>query len=201
MKAMKLQSMVLPLVAAFLLCATPSKGRMVLPETLDDMSRADLIIRVQCEEKRKGTFTHPETKEDFPVWLYTFRTGEVLKGSAGATFKLQQWAIPSGEESGKRQYVPFSGTTSFDVGKEYLLFLSVPSLGFRTVLGFDQGKFNVTEDAQGKSMVVNPYNNRGLLKGVSPKGLSKSQQETLKIPAGPISYDELAPLIRRSVEK
>ncbi|MBI5300048.1 MAG: hypothetical protein HY877_07145 [Deltaproteobacteria bacterium] len=202
MKLMKSPWMFLPLTLLLLLFTPVSQSMMVLPVNLDDLSKqADIAFRGVCIEKTKSAFTHPDTKEAIPIWTYTFRVEEVVKGSVDQSFYLKQWAPLSAEEPLKGNYGPFLATTTFDVGKEYLLFLSAPSpFGFRTVLGYDQGKFSVTKNAQGKSVVVNPYNNRGLMQGIPAKGLSKSQKELLKAPSGPIPYDEFVPLVKKAVE-
>lgn len=193
------------IVTAFwaLLVSFPVFSMVLLPTSLEDLAkRADLVFDGVCESKRDGVVMHPNTKKEIPVTIYTFRIKELIKGEVGSTIEIKQWNIP---RNAARSYgLFFAEASHFTVGQEYLLFWG-PSYtkypGMRSILSSNQGQFNVLYDSKGVAKVVNPYGNRGLFKGVAVKSVSKSEQNVLQAPPGPVPYDDFTSLIKKMVKE
>lgn len=182
----------------------PLLAMVILPASLAQLTdRADLVFQGVCESKKEDVVYNPQSKKEIPVMVYTFRVKDVLKGNVGSFIEVKQWNFSSRSEALGYGLAPID-QNRFDVGQEYLLFMGSPSPqydGFRWVVGSDQGKFNVIRDSKGVSKVVNPYGNRGLFKGVSVKSASKSEQNVLQSPPGPVPYDDFTSLVKKMVKE
>jgi len=187
-----------------LILSLPLSAMVVLPASLQQLAnRADLVFQGICESKREDVFYNPQSKKEIPIVVYTFRVNDVIKGNVGSFVEVKQWNFSSRREALDYGLAPID-QSRFDAGREYFLFLGPLSPkfdGFRWVVGNDQGKFNVVRDSKGVSKVVNPYGNRGLFKGVSVKSVSKSEQNVLQAPPGPVPVDDFTSLVKKMVKE
>lgn len=190
------------LIALFVLIPFSLPAVMVLPTDFKSLvsGQAHLVFKGICEREGKETIFYPKTKKQIPVFVYTFKVEEVIKGDAGSTVEFKQWGVRSVNEAYQLGLGPVQ-TAKFKEGETYLLFLGpASSLGFRHVVGgAGQGVFKVLKDAEGNESVVNFSNNRGLFKGISKKALSKSERSVVQAPSGPVSYKVFTSLVKKEL--
>lgn len=160
-----------------------------LPVNMSDLATADVIFTGTC------TGITPQIKEGqngsrMPVTALTFSVSDVIKGNggivSGSTFEFTMFGVTY--ENAKRLGVmQLANTPAYEVGKKYTLFLTPQSsLGLRSTIGIGQGKFSVSETADGKKQAVNEFNNKGLFMNMPPSRSTTKALEAAGIaPAGP----------------
>ena len=183
---------VLFLLVSFFL-PLPLQAIVIIPASLQQIAhQADIVANLSFVERYKEKIINPETKQEVPVWVNVFKTLDVLKGDVPATFEFQQLAISSRREAFQYGLMGLYDPTTFEAGKEYILCLSAPNrLGLRSIVGYNQGKFDVVQNGQGK-MVFNP--------GLPQKSLGKSERTAVQAPPGPIPYDDFASILRKALK-
>lgn len=195
-------------IAGVLFCA-PAHSTQVLPINISDMARADLVFTGKCTGVDPHLMQVAGQQGTLPVTTYTFSVPEdgVIKGDVTKTFKFTQAGM-SREDSRRLGVMYIIGTPAYEVGKEYILFLSnETSLGLRTTVGFGQGKFSVIADKDGKKQVVNEAGNKGLFVNVPTtkamtKALSAGRSSTEAGGVqGPIDYDAFVQMVRELTPK
>lgn len=143
------------LLIFLLLFSLPLPATQISPLPLKEISRrSDLIFRGRCEKKVSESATHPQSGKEIPVTAYFFSTQEVVKGEAGSKIEVRQLAVRSTREAYSLGIYGPAGGVSFEVGKEYLLFLGgASSLGVRPVIGGSGGKYPITKNREGREVV------------------------------------------------
>lgn len=133
-----------------------AQATMIIPMNLKEISQgAELVFRGRCEEKKKTTLHHPETAKEIPANTYIFKTEEVLKGDVGSQIEFSFLGFKTRQEAIQAGFFGPLQTESFEVGKEYLLFLGkVSSWGVRPLMGGNSGQYPIQKDAQGKQTVT-----------------------------------------------
>ncbi len=167
----------------------------VLHMNLQDLSlRADKIFRGTVLSVAQGTVT--AGGGEIPTVTYRVRVNEALKG----TFETVKEDIrivdvqmvgrlkePPPVESTLKAFPILPELPQLKVGKEYLLLTTTPSvIGLSTTVGLGQGCFKVFS-LNKTELAVNEFNNAGLFKDMDVTGFP---------PRGPVSYTQLAELIR-----
>ncbi len=183
-------------ICAVALHAAPLSATQTLQVNLSDLNQAQLVFTGTC------TARDAHIKNGMLETTYTFKVPAegVVKGNVPETFQFTQWG--GSIEDAKRLGVPApSGIVSYEIGKEYTLFLTGESkLGFRSPVGLGQGKFNVVQGPDGKKQVVNDFNNKSLFvglpasksmtKALSTGGIQGGQQ------GGPIDLENFQKMIK-----
>lgn len=113
------------------------------------------------------------------------------------TFRQFGTQTPAEAENGRIFLGLVAGMPRYSVGERVVLFLGAESPnGFRTTLGLDQGKFNLTA-----GNAVNGRQNVGLFQNLPPMPgqHTMSENSMLATAAGPISAPTFLGLVRRAV--
>ena len=132
-------------VLAAFLCAlvymAPSHATSVVPLYLEEMiDTSSVAFEATCT----GNRTEVDAETGFVVTKTTFAVHDVLKGSVGTIHVIKQIGGSLPDE--KLQY-RIEGIPTFDVGKDYVVFLAgVSAAGFSSPIGLQQGKFSVRVD-------------------------------------------------------
>lgn len=187
----------------FLLClglllviSTPAqaqRGARVLHRNLAQLVEdADTIVRGRVLSINAEP--HPQLT-NLDTIVVKLSVGEVLKGTAAGEFTFRQFVFDIRDRQRR---------LSYKLGEEVLLMMLKPSrYGLSSPAGLEQGRFRMQQDAQGNVVVVNGWNNMGLLRGVkaSVPGLEAqltvpTRQVLLEHKVGPILYDDLKDMIR-----
>lgn len=140
---------------------------------------------------------HPQYTNMMTV-VVTLEVIEVLKGHLSALFSFRQYVLDERDAQEKLKY---------KVGEEVFLMLTGESAaGLSSPAGMDQGRFRIQMDAQGNRMLVNGYQNMGLLRNIdkiAPKFSSQlspaARQIVQQHTRGPIAYTELKIMIETLV--
>ena len=134
-------------ISCALLVAAPAHATSVLPLYLDE-------VVDQSTTAFQGTVTDTHSARDpashAVVTYTTFTVSDVLKGSVPAMYTIKQigGAVP-----GEKVEFRVPGVPKFAVGREYIVFMAgVSSLGFSSPIGLGQGRYSVTQDANGKQV-------------------------------------------------
>ena len=129
--------------ALFLLLA----GASATAVTLQQLSSDDLISQSTAIVRCRVTAAYTAEQGGEVFTHYRLRVAETWKGAA-----ITDIAFPGGVVHGSRQSVV--GIPRLQEGQEYVLYLwTNPRSGLTFVTGFQQGIFQVTQDASGQSMV------------------------------------------------
>jgi hypothetical protein len=108
--------------------------------SVDEMAaKSTAIVRgrvVSSQASRQGAliYTH-----------YVVQVSERWKGAGGGEIDV---AVPGGSLAGQNQ--TFSGAPKLAIGSEYVLFLWTGSNGLTQVIGFSQGVFAISRNANGE---------------------------------------------------
>ncbi len=138
------------LLAAILLgfaIILPARAATVLPLYLDEIiDRSAVAFEGVCLENR----TEREATSGMVVTYTTFEVRDVLKGGVGATHVIKQFGGTLVAE-GLNYHV--AGIPRFTVGDSYVVFLAgVSSAGFSSPVGLAQGRFSITQGANGREV-------------------------------------------------
>lgn len=170
-------------VAAFtvlLVMTSAASAAIVLQMGLSDLvNNADRIYRGTVVSKEPGMVSRGG--HQLPVVNYEIRVDDALKGDFASdkeanvvTLTMLGNLKASGREvNGQQHLVNLDVNPELAVGSDYVLFTTAPSrLGLSTTVGLGQGLFRVVNNASGRAMAVNGFNNQSLFDG-------------------PVSYEEL----------
>src|SRR5260370_16045551 len=132
-----------PLVLAALLA--PIQGSTLLQLTLDDMiGKSTMIVRGKVQQQTYADF------QGHMIWThYTLQVSETFKGSPVRQLDI---VVPGGNSKGIQQ--TYSGTPTFSINQDYVMFLWTSKSGLTQVIGLSQGLFAVVPDSAGNSMVI-----------------------------------------------
>jgi hypothetical protein len=135
-------------LASFLtaiILASPARATLVKAVTFDDkVEHADAILLGRCTETRTAW-------DDQHRWILTYATFQVEQSVKGAPVREITVVTPGGSIGGLHQ--SSVGITPFDKGDERVLFVRNTRVG-PTVLYFDQGTYDVSNDARGQRVVT-----------------------------------------------
>jgi len=179
---------------------SPARGLMIMPVNLEYMAEHSdriflgRVVSVADQFDSDGRWCQ----------LITFEILEPYKGELGKTLTIKQVnpnPIPQADGS-VLTTSSFQGVPQYKAGEEVLVLLSPDSaIGFTTSVGFMQGTFRVTTDADGNKQLINGLQNIGLLKDMqatpahSALGLSTSTFQGLQTKPGTLTLDQMRQLL------
>jgi hypothetical protein len=142
------------LSCVLLFCAAAS---VVSAVTLRQMSMGEMTASATAIVRARVTGSSASRIGPTIYTHYKLQATETWKGAAPAEVLL-----PGGTFSGLRQSFP--GVPQLSPGSEYVLFLwTSSSTGITHVIGFSQGIFNVTEQADGSMQASRPATGETML--------------------------------------
>jgi hypothetical protein len=178
------------------LAAAPGFATTMAPQNLAALAKAsqDIVVGnvAKITEGRQGNLPYLEVEVN---------VSEAIQGTSGRTLKFRQFGVQSKQmvENGRRFVGEIPSMPQFMVGESVILFLGKPSsLGFRTTIGLQQGKFTVTG-----GNAANAFQNNGLFKNV-PTGtatLNDKQQAMLATHQGGASARTFIDFVRQGVQQ
>lgn len=125
--------------------ASPARASLVKAVTFDQkVEHADAILLGRCTETQT-------TWDAEHRWILTYAKFQVEQSVKGAPVREVTVVTPGGSIDGLHQ--SSVGITPFDKGDERVIFLKNTTLG-PTVLYFDQGTYDVANDARGERVVT-----------------------------------------------
>jgi hypothetical protein len=165
---------------------------MVRPVNLAYLSqRADVIVQgrvMEVRHERLPGYSH------IPTVVVTLEVDAALRGPSGKTYTFREVFVGLRSREGKQGY---------QVGQQLFLFLPSPSqYGLSSPVGMGQGRFHISRNFGGGSMVINEQGNAGLFKNVEQDAskagmrLTKGQLRLAAVQGGPVSLDEFASLVK-----
>jgi len=178
------------------LAASPGFATSMEPQNLAALAKSaqDIVVGdvTRISEGRQGNLPYLEVEVN---------VSEAIQGTPGRTLKFRQFGMQSKQpvESGRRFVGQLPSMPQFSVGENVILFLGRPSsLGFRTTIGLQQGKFTVLS-----GNAVNAFQNNGLFKNVPTGGaaLSEKQQAMLATHQGGVHARTFIDFVRQGVQK
>ena len=154
--------------------------------------RADIVVTGRVLEARYES--HPNYPH-VPTLRVTLEVERMLRGPEVKRLVFREWLPPASFASAKRAYV---------VGQDLLLFLPLPSaFGLSSPIGYEQGRFHIVRDRQGRRMVVNEFGNAGLMKGVAEEAakggllLDARDRRIAALQGGPILLEDFISFLER----
>lgn len=155
-----LRSVLLPLLLGILIPGA-ARATTVRPLNIEELTeKAGRIVSGQVVAIDVST----DPALDLPVARVTLAVQRTLKGSGGSTLAFRMLAPSEAATT-----LGVRGLPSFDVGEEVVLFLYPESrTGLTSPVGLTQGKFVKVTDKQGRTLAVNGFANRSLLRNLSP---------------------------------
>lgn len=130
---------------AAMVVAASAQATLVKAVNFDDkVGAADAIVLGRCTDTRT-------TWDDQHRWILTYATFQVEQSVKGAPVREVTVVTPGGSIGDLHQ--SSVGITPFDKGDERVLFVKNTRLG-PTVLYFDQGTYDVSNDARGQRVVT-----------------------------------------------
>jgi hypothetical protein len=186
---------------ALVMAVKPAPADQVLPQNIAQLAAAKVAFLGKCVEAKPSVMNNEKIHGLF-VTTYKFEVKPegVIKGDVGKTFTFTQFG--GTREAARRNKAPYvAGLPTYEVGKEYTLFLTASPIGLMAPVGLGYGTFDMKAGAGGKLMAVNRYNNRGLFKDqakgvVVSKALSASGAAVPASKGGPISFDTLKAVVK-----
>ncbi len=118
----------------------------------DALADADIAFSGICLSKSVYALKKRVFGQSVSVFQYTFQVAnkDVLKGQVTDTFSFLQ----AGSSKGSAQMLTVPGMPDYEIGTQYLLFLSSESrLGLRAPMGVFQGQFKVISDDTGHRFI------------------------------------------------
>ena len=200
MKRLFVGIMSLLVVASAAALPRVSSALTMVPLNLANLMDAELVFRGTCTAADAHFMKLPGSNMQSPVTTYTFpvQPDGKLKGDVPDTVTFTQYGV-SPADAKKLGTASIQGIPYYDVGKEYVLFLTRGDSGLAATKGLGQGRFTVTLTPEGKAQVVNDYGNKNLFNGVpASSSLSKALSTTGVAPGtkGPIDYDAFVKLLQ-----
>jgi hypothetical protein len=178
------------------LAVTPGFATSMASQNLAALAKSakDIVVGdvVRITEGRQGNLPYQEVEVS---------VSEAIQGAPGRTLKFRQFGTQAKQpaESGRRFIGQIPSMPQFTVGESVILFLGRPSsLGFRTTVGLQQGKFTVLS-----GNAANAFQNNGLFKNVPTGGatLSEKQQAMLATRQGGVHAGTFIDFVRQGVQK
>lgn len=178
------------------LAVTPGFATSMAPQNLAALAKSaqDIVVGeiARITEGRQGNLPYLEVEVNI---------SEAIQGTPGRTLTFRQFGMQSkqSEENGRRFIGQIPSMPQFTVGESVILFLGRPSsLGFRTTVGLQQGKFTVLS-----GNAVNAFQNNGLFKNVPTGGatLNDKQKAMLATRQGGVHAGTFIDFVRQGVQK
>jgi hypothetical protein len=131
---------------------------------------------------------------NIPTIKVTLDVERMMRGPTTKTYTFREILLGLGSKAGKKDY---------GVGQQVFLFLPAPSeYGLSSPIGIEQGRFHITPNPAGSSMVVNDSNNLGLFRNVAQAAslagypLTASQLKVTAAEGGPVRLDGFVSLVK-----
>lgn len=160
----------LAVLAVAALGVTPGLAMSMAPQSVADLTRAahDIVVGTvsRVTEGRQGSLPYIEVEVS---------VSETIQGAPARTLTFRQPGLQARQEAaGGRRFVGLiPGMPVFAAGENVILFLGpTSSIGFRTTVGLEQGKFAV---AAGNA--ANATGNAGLFRGVTTGSVTPSEKQ------------------------
>jgi len=178
------------------LAVTPGFATTMAPQNLAALAKSaqDIVVGdvTRITEGRQGNMRYLEVEVS---------VSEAILGTPGRTLKFRQFGVQAKQpvENGRRFIGQLPSMPQYTVGENVILFLGRPSsLGFRTTIGLQQGKFTVLS-----GNAVNAFQNNGLFKNVPTGGatLTEKQQAMLATRQGGVHAGTFIDFLRQGVQK
>lgn len=185
MRGLRLISAVLAAGLLFSAPGWPASQRALDVDELTDLSTEVVVGRVVSHA------THWEGR--LIVTVSTVEVGESIKGRAPSRIEITQLGgMAVHPETGLAVTMSASHQVSLGIGEEVLLFVHRTDRGLRQIVGAQQGKYVVREDARsGEAQLP-----------VAPKRLVVTRDaEGTRVQAEPMSLDTMRERIRTRVER
>ncbi|MEM8770233.1 MAG: hypothetical protein AAGD92_01165 [Pseudomonadota bacterium] len=169
----RISVMLAALASIAALAVLPARATTLQKFDLADISnRADTIVRGKVMDVEQSVMALGGGQ--IPYVTYRVKVKEMLKGAPDATkggvsiveFSIVGSLKPAGVNDGVQHVDIFEDVPKFQLGKEYVLFMSPESsAGLSSPIGLGQGAFDVF--AAGKDeIIVNQFDNKGLGAGI-----------------------------------
>jgi len=178
------------------LAVTPGFATSMAPQNLAALAKSaqDIVVGdvTRITEGRQGNMRYLEVEVS---------VSEAILGTPGRTLKFRQFGTQAKQpvENGRRFIGQLPSMPQYTVGENVILFLGrTSSLGFRTTIGLQQGKFTVLS-----GNAVNAFQNNGLFKNVPTGGatLTEKQQAMLATRQGGVHAGTFIDFVRQGVQK
>ena len=178
------------------LAVTPGFATSMAPQNLAALAKSaqDIVVGdvTRITEGRQGNMRYLEVEVS---------VSEAILGTPGRTLKFRQFGVQAKQpvENGRRFIGQLPSMPQYTVGENVILFLGrTSSLGFRTTIGLQQGKFTVLS-----GNAVNAFQNNGLFKNVPTGGatLTEKQQAMLATRQGGVHAGTFIDFVRQGVQK
>jgi len=178
------------------LAVAPGFATTMAPQNLAALAKSaqDIVVGdvTRITEGRQGNLGYLEVEVS---------VSEAILGTPGRTLKFRQFGVQAKQpaENGRRFIGQLPSMPQYTVGENVILFLGRPSsLGFRTTIGLQQGKFTVIS-----GNAVNAFQNNGLFKNVPTGGatLTEKQQAMLATRQGGVHAGTFIDFLRQGVQK
>ena len=178
------------------LAVTSGFATTMAPQNLAALAKSaqDIVVGdvTRITEGRQGNLRYLEVEVS---------VSEAILGTPGRTLKFRQFGAQAKQpaENGRRFIGQLPSMPQYTVGENVILFLGRPSsLGFRTTIGLQQGKFTVVA-----GNAVNAFQNNGLFKNVPTGGatLTEKQQAMLATRQGGVHAGTFIDFLRQGVQK
>jgi len=178
------------------LAVTPGFATTMAPQNLAALAKSaqDIVVGdvTRITEGRQGNLRYLEVEVS---------VSEAILGTPGRSLKFRQFGVQAKQpvENGRRFIGQLPSMPQYTVGENVILFLGRPSsLGFRTTIGLQQGKFTVLS-----GNAVNAFQNNGLFKNVPTGGatLTEKQQAMLATRQGGVHAGTFIDFVRQGVRK
>lgn len=178
------------------LAVAPGFATTMAPQNLAALAKSaqDIVVGdvTRITEGRQGNLRYLEVEVS---------VSEAILGTPGRSLKFRQFGVQAKQpvENGRRFIGQLPSMPQYTVGENVILFLGRPSsLGFRTTIGLQQGKFTVLS-----GNAVNAFQNNGLFKNVPTGGatLTEKQQAMLATRQGGVHAGTFIDFVRQGVRK
>src|SRR5512143_3307016 len=144
------------------LCSAQEAALSVHRNLADLIDEANVIVQGRVLSAKVEP--HPEYSNLTTV-VVQFQVEDNLKGAASKIVGFRQylWDV-------RARY----GSGGYRKGDEMLLFLRPPSrLGLTSPAGLEQGRFEISRQANGKAVAINGHQNMGLFEGLAESARAK----------------------------
>ena len=178
------------------LWAPPDHALSTKPMNLSDLVRGSsqiVVGTVSAVNQGIGTNHLPYTDIEVKV-------SDSIRGTAVSTLTFRQFGLQSAlpAESGRRYAGAVAGMPQYKSGEQVVLFLSpASSIGYRTTIGFGQGKFSL----RGGNL-TNEVNNSGLFQNLDlgTRHLNDKEKHLVTTSEGVVGADTFVNFVRRAVD-
>jgi hypothetical protein len=180
-----------PLCILLVSCALQAQFRVKQVNLAYLTQRAHVIVQGHVTEVVQ------ETLPQYPN-LYTIRVtlsvDDMMRGPVGKTYTFREISLGLRTKEGKKSY---------QTGQHLLLFLPSPSqYGLSSPIGIEQGRFHISQNSSGSSLVSNETGNIGLFNNVATavssagRTLTQNQFKVVSTKSGPVQLNDFLSLVK-----